>query len=72
MAGGRPGRAPCHLAQPARRAGDPARAGEAFRFRVFQRDGQPCERCGTPIARIASQSRPLFLCPHCQPARPPK
>lgn len=49
-----------------------ARAGEAFRFRVFQRDGQPCERCGTPIARIASQSRPLFLCPHCQPARPPK
>lgn len=49
-----------------------AREGEAFRFRVFQRDGQPCERCGTPLERIASQSRPLFLCPHCQPARPPK
>ncbi len=46
-----------------------AREGEAFRFRVFQREGEPCERCGTPIARIASQSRPLFLCPSCQPRR---
>ena len=41
--------------------------GEAFRFHVFKREGQPCERCGTPIARIASHSRPLFLCPRCQP-----
>lgn len=41
--------------------------GDVFRFHVFQREGAPCERCGTPIARIASQSRPLFLCPHCQP-----
>jgi endonuclease-8 len=49
-----------------------AREGEAFRFRVFQRDGRPCERCGTPLERIASQSRPLFLCPRCQPARPPQ
>lgn len=46
-----------------------AREGEAFRFRVFQREGEPCERCGTPIARIASQSRPLFLCTRCQPRR---
>lgn len=46
-----------------------AHEGERFRFRAFKREGQPCERCGTPIARIASQSRPLFLCPHCQPAR---
>lgn len=41
--------------------------GEAFRFHVFKREGEPCERCGTPIVRIASNSRPLFLCPHCQP-----
>lgn len=40
---------------------------EGFRFRVFKREGQPCERCGTPIARITSQSRPLYLCPRCQP-----
>ncbi len=41
--------------------------GGTFRFHVFKREGQACERCGTPIARIASQSRPLFLCPRCQP-----
>lgn len=44
--------------------------GERFRFHAFKREGQPCERCGTPIVRIASQSRPLFLCPHCQPGHP--
>lgn len=49
-----------------------AHEGERFRFHVFKREGQPCERCGTPVARIASQSRPLFLCPHCQPSRPPQ
>lgn len=49
-----------------------AHEGERFRFRVFKREGQPCERCGTAIERGTSQSRPLFLCPHCQPARPPQ
>lgn len=44
--------------------------GETFRFHVFKREGEPCERCGTAIARIASNSRPLFLCLHCQPASP--
>lgn len=43
------------------------REGAAFHFHVFKREGEPCERCGTPIARISSNSRPLFLCPHCQP-----
>lgn len=47
-----------------------AHEGERFRFHAFKREGQPCERCGTPIVRIASQSRPLFLCPHCQPGHP--
>ena len=46
--------------------------GEAFRFRVFKREGQPCERCGTPILRMASGSRPLFLCPRCQPPPGPR
>lgn len=41
--------------------------GEVFHFRVFKRESEPCERCGTPIVRISSNSRPLFLCPHCQP-----
>lgn len=44
-----------------------AHEGQVFRFHVFKREGEPCERCGTPIARIASHSRPLFLCPRCQP-----
>jgi endonuclease-8 len=52
---------------PGMRADYQAHEGERFRFRVFKREGQPCERCGTPVTRIASQSRPLFLCPRCQP-----
>ena len=52
---------------PGMRADYLAHEGERFRFRVFKREGQPCERCGMPIARITSQSRPLFLCPRCQP-----
>lgn len=52
---------------PGMRADYLAHDGERFRFRVFKREGQPCERCGTAIARTTRQSRPLFLCPRCQP-----
>lgn len=52
---------------PGMRADYQTHEGERFRFRVFQREGKPCERCGTLIVRIASQSRPMFLCPRCQP-----
>lgn len=45
-----------------------AHEGERFRFKAFKREGQPCGRCGTPIARGSANSRPMFLCPHCQPA----
>lgn len=48
-------------------AGYQAHEGRMFHFRVFKREGQPCERCGTPIVKTTSDSRPLFLCPHCQP-----
>lgn len=54
-------------AAPSTRKDGQMHEGETFRFRVFKCEGQPCERCGAPIARIASQSRPLFLCPRCQP-----
>ena len=37
-------------------------------FRVYQRTGQPCPRCGTPIARITVGQRGTHFCPHCQPA----
>jgi endonuclease-8 len=39
---------------------------------VYQRDGQPCRRCGTAIRRAAlgagPQARETFCCPRCQPA----
>jgi formamidopyrimidine-DNA glycosylase len=37
-------------------------------FRVYQRTGEPCPVCGTPIARIIVGQRGTHYCPHCQPA----
>jgi formamidopyrimidine-DNA glycosylase len=37
-------------------------------FRVYQRTGLPCPKCGTPIARIIVGQRGTHFCPHCQPA----
>src|SRR5712692_4668613 len=34
---------------------------------VFHRQGEPCPRCGTPIARVTLASRDTHLCPRCQP-----
>jgi Formamidopyrimidine-DNA glycosylase len=53
---------------PGMRADYLAQGEGSFRFRVFKRDGQPCPRCGTPILRTQANSRPMFLCPRCQPA----
>jgi len=33
---------------------------------VYDRDGQPCPRCGTPIKAIRLGSRGAFYCPKCQ------
>jgi formamidopyrimidine-DNA glycosylase len=35
-------------------------------FQVYQRDGQPCPRCGTPIERIVIGQRGTHFCPQCQ------
>jgi formamidopyrimidine-DNA glycosylase len=35
---------------------------------VYRRTGQPCPRCGTPIARIRIGQRSAHFCPQCQPA----
>lgn len=35
---------------------------------VYERAGQPCKRCGTPIARMVQAARASYFCPHCQPA----
>ena len=37
-------------------------------FRVYQRTGQPCLECGTPIARIIVGQRGTHFCPNCQPS----
>ncbi|HEX5279523.1 MAG TPA: bifunctional DNA-formamidopyrimidine glycosylase/DNA-(apurinic or apyrimidinic site) lyase [Micropepsaceae bacterium] len=35
-------------------------------FRVYDRDGKPCPKCGTKIKRIVQSGRSTFFCPHCQ------
>ena len=35
----------------------------------YGRDGQPCDRCGTPIQRDRFMNRSSFFCPRCQRAR---
>ena len=37
-------------------------------FRVYQRTGQACPRCGTAIQRITVGQRGSHFCPYCQPA----
>lgn len=40
--------------------------GALFRFKVFHRAGEPCERCGTIIEKTTLSSRPFYWCPGCQ------
>jgi formamidopyrimidine-DNA glycosylase len=35
---------------------------------AYGRDGQACDRCGTPIRRVEFMNRSSFFCPRCQPA----
>ncbi len=39
----------------------------AMELRVYQRDGEPCRRCGTKIRRIIIAGRSSHFCPRCQP-----
>ena len=36
------------------------------RFRVYGREGLPCQRCGTPIDKIRTAGRGTWYCPNCQ------
>src|SRR5437762_14022428 len=38
-------------------------------FLVYDRAGQPCRTCRTPIERIVQGGRSTYFCPRCQPAR---
>ncbi len=35
-------------------------------FRVYDRAGEPCYNCGTPIRRMVVGQRGTHFCPHCQ------
>ncbi len=39
-------------------------------LQVYDRAGQPCSRCGTPIVRIVIAQRGTHICPQCQQGQP--
>jgi formamidopyrimidine-DNA glycosylase len=43
-----------------------AGANDAKTYRVHNKLGAPCERCGTPIARVDFEEHTIFYCPECQ------
>jgi formamidopyrimidine-DNA glycosylase len=43
-----------------------AGANDAKTYRVHNKLGEPCERCGTPIARVDFEEHTIFYCPQCQ------
>jgi formamidopyrimidine-DNA glycosylase len=36
-------------------------------FKVYGREGEPCDRCGTPIEKIRAAGRGTYYCSSCQP-----
>jgi formamidopyrimidine-DNA glycosylase len=50
---------------------DPAGNRGSFQeiLNVYQRTGEPCRVCGTPIARLVVGGRGTHFCPRCQPRR---
>jgi formamidopyrimidine-DNA glycosylase len=34
---------------------------------AYGREGEPCDRCGTPLRRVAFMNRSSYFCPVCQP-----
>ncbi len=45
---------------------DGGRGSMQDRFRVYDREGRPCQRCGTPIDKIRTAGRGTWYCPNCQ------
>jgi formamidopyrimidine-DNA glycosylase len=43
-----------------------AGANDAKTYRVHNKLGEPCGRCGTPIARVDFEEHTIFYCPTCQ------
>jgi len=40
------------------------------RLKAYQRQGQPCHRCGTPLERLVIAGRGTHICPRCQHRTP--
>jgi formamidopyrimidine-DNA glycosylase len=45
---------------------DGSSGGMQTEFRVYGREGEPCERCGSPITRTVVGGRGTWFCPRCQ------
>jgi formamidopyrimidine-DNA glycosylase len=43
-----------------------AGANDGRTYRVHDKLGRPCERCGTPIARVDFEEHTIYYCPECQ------
>ena len=43
-----------------------AGANDETTYRVHDKLGRPCERCGTPIARVDFEEHTIYYCPTCQ------
>jgi formamidopyrimidine-DNA glycosylase len=43
-----------------------AGANDEKTYRVHDKLGRPCERCGTPIARVDFEEHTIYYCPTCQ------
>jgi formamidopyrimidine-DNA glycosylase len=41
--------------------------GMQHHFQVYDRAGEPCYRCGTPVRRLVVGQRGTHICPVCQP-----
>jgi formamidopyrimidine-DNA glycosylase len=46
---------------------DGARGSFQDRFLVYDREGEPCPRCGTPIKKLRAAGRGTYVCERCQP-----
>ena len=54
------------LADGARNAGHYRTGGRVAPFKVYDRSGEPCKRCGKKIKRIVQAGRSTYYCPNCQ------
>jgi formamidopyrimidine-DNA glycosylase len=49
---------------------DGTRGSMQHEFNVYGREGEPCDRCGTPIAKTRAGGRGTWYCPTCQSVLP--